>query len=187
MKFLLNTEAAIWCKATPRLLTVRENITLSYGEQVTHSVKYEVPSTYEAIVRLLNRLLTASKEGDVEGGLVWQLNWWSEKESERVALNVIDKVRHGYGEIRSLEDAPAYLFESAELYDAITFLVQPLLNTWSTVFVSASGQYFILATVSGYLYYIARDKLIVERVLENTAGWKPQQELPGYLRQDKSA
>jgi len=184
VKFLLNSEAANWCRSTPRSLTLHKEVYPSYGGQITHSIKYDVPSSYRAIVQLLHRLLTVPAEGGFEGGLVWQLAWWSEKESERVALNIINKVRQGYGETRSLEDSPAYLFEGGELYDAITFLIHPLLNTWAAQFVPANGQYVMTATVSGYLYFVARDNKIVERVLENTAGWKPRREIPGRFKQD---
>lgn len=186
MNFLLNSEAANWCKAAPRSLTLQEEVSPSFGGLVTHSIKYEVPSSYPAIIQLLNRLLTVPTEGGFEGGLVWQLNWWSEKESEQVALNIINRVRQGYGETRSLEDSPAYLFETGELYDAITFLIHPLLSTWAAQFVSANGQYFMTATVSGYLYFVARENKIVERVFENTAGWKPRREIPGRFKQDNS-
>jgi hypothetical protein len=186
VNFLLNSEAAIWCEAAPRSLTLHEGFILSYGGQIAHSIKYEVPSAYGDSIQLLHRLLTVPTEGGFEGGLAWQLNWWSEKESEKVTLKIIEKVRRGYGERRSLEDAPASLFESGELHVAIAILIQPLLNTWAAQFVSASGQFFMMSTVSGYLYFMARDKETDERVLENTAGWKPWKEIPGYFKQDKS-
>jgi hypothetical protein len=44
----------------------------------------------------------------------------------------------------------------------------------------------MMSTVSGYLYFMARDKETVERVFENTAGWKPWQETPGYFKRGKS-
>jgi hypothetical protein len=186
VKFFLNSEAANWCKAAPRSLALLGEVSPSFGGLVTHGIKSEVPSSYTVVIQLLNRLLTVPTEGGFEGGLVWQLNWWSEKESEQVALNIINRVRQGYGESRSLEDSPAYLFESCELCDAITFLIHPLLNAWAAQFVAANGQYFLTATVSGYLYFVARDNKIVERVLENTAGWKPRREIPGRLKQDNS-
>jgi hypothetical protein len=110
-------------------LTLHEELILSYGGQVAHCLKYEVPLAYSDNIQLLHRLLTLPTEGAFEGGLAWQLNWWSEKESEKVTLKIIEKVRQGYGELRSLEDAPACLFECGELHEAIAFLVQPLLNT----------------------------------------------------------
>ncbi len=167
-------------------MTLHEDLILSYGGQVAHCVKYDVPSAYADSIQLLHRLLTVPTEDGFEGGLAWQLSWWSENESEKVTLKIIEKVRQGYGERRSLEDAPACLFESSELHVAIALLVQPLLNTWAAQFVCGSGKYFLMSTVSGYLYFIARDKETAERVLENTAGWKPRQEIPGYFKQDKS-
>jgi hypothetical protein len=183
VKFLLNSEAAIWCKSAPRSLTLREELIPSYGGQITHTIKYEVPPAYWRIVQLLHRLLTLSTEGGFEGGLIWQLNWWSEKESEKVTLKTIDKMRQGYGELRSLEDAPACLFGTAELHDAVAFLVHPLLNTWAAQFVSTSGQYIMRSTVSGYLHFMLRDKETVDRVLEDTAAWKPWPEIPGSFNE----
>jgi hypothetical protein len=153
---------------------------------MTHCIKYEVPSDYWSIVQLLQRLMTLPTEGGFEGGLVWQLNWWSEKESEKVTLKTIDKMRQGYGELRPLEDSPACLVGPGELYDGIAFLVHPLLNTWAARFVSASGRYIVMSTVSGYLYLTLRDKETVDIVLEGTAVWKPWQEAPGSLRQNES-
>ena len=141
-----------------------------------------MPSECWSLINLLHRLLSIPTEGNFEGGLVWQLNWWSEKESEKVALKILEKVRQGYGELRPLEDAPACLFDSSELYDALAFLVHPLLNTWSVQFMSTTGQYILDSTVSGYLYFMARDEGLVDRLLENTAGWKPRRDIPGCLK-----
>lgn len=115
MNFLSNSEAAIWCKAAPRSLALREELIPSYGGLITHSIKYEVPSAYWSIIHLLQRLLTLPTEGGFEGGLIWQLNWWSEKESEKVTLKTIAKMRQGYGELQPLEDAPACLVGTGEL------------------------------------------------------------------------
>jgi hypothetical protein len=172
MTFLPNHEAAIWCKAAPRSLTLHEETIPSYGGQITHGLKYEVPLAYWALVNLLFRLLTIPTEGSFEGGLVWQLNWWREKESEKVTLKTIEKMRQGHGELRPLED----------LYDAIAFLVQPFLNAWAAQFVSASGRYIITSTVSGYLYFTPCNKAIVDRVFADTAGWKPWHEIPGIFK-----
>jgi hypothetical protein len=182
MTFLPNHEAAIWCKAAPRSLTLHEETIPSYGGQITHGLKYEVPLAYWALVNLLFRLLTIPTEGSFEGGLVWQLNWWREKESEKVTLKTIEKMRQGHGELRPLEDAPACLFETGDLYDAIAFLVQPFLNAWAAQFVSASGRYIITSTVSGYLYFTPCNKAIVDRVFADTAGWKPWHEIPGIFK-----
>jgi hypothetical protein len=185
MQFLRNDEAATWCQAAPRSLTLHEKLIPSYGGEVTHSLKYDVPLHYETMVNLLHRLLTASTDEGFEGGLAWQLNWWSEKESEKVTLNVIEQVRRGHGETRPLESAPACVFNSKEVYDAIAFLTQPILNTWAAQFVSESAEYVLTSTVSGYLYLIARDSRYLDRVLALTAGWEPWQEIPGMFRKDR--
>ena len=187
MNFLSNSEAAIWCKAAPRSLTLREELIPSYGGLITHSIKYEVPSAYWSIIQLLQRLLTLPTEGGFEGGLIWQLNWWSEKESEKVTLKTIAKMRQGYGELRPLEDAPACLVGTGELYDGIALLVHPLLNTWAAQFVSASGRYIMMSTVSGYLYFMPRDEETVDIVLKGTAGWERWQEIPGSFKQGESS
>jgi hypothetical protein len=185
--FLPNSEAAIWCKEAPRSLTLQEELIPSYGGLITHSIKYEVPSAYCSIVQLLHRLLTLPTEGGFEGGLMWQLNWWSEKESEKVTLKTIDKMRRGYGELRPLDDAPACLVGASELYDGIGLLVHPLLNTWAAQFVSTSGRYIVRSTVSGYLYFMPSDKETVDIVLEGTAGWKPRREIPGRFSSDSKS
>jgi hypothetical protein len=182
MNFLPNTEAAIWCKAAPRSLTLQEDLIPSYGGLIAYSIKYEVPSAYWSVVQLLYRLLTQPTEGAFEGGLLWQMNWWSEKESEKTTLKTIDKMRQGYGEVRPLEDVHACVVGTDELYDVIAFLVHPLLNEWAVQFVSTSGRYIMTSTVSGYLYFMPRDKEILDRVLDGTAGWKPWQEIPGRFK-----
>jgi hypothetical protein len=186
MKFLANSDAANWCKAAPRSLTLREELIPSFGGMIAHSIKYEVPSDYFSIVQLLHHLLTLCTEGGFEGGMIWQLNWWSEKESEKVTLKTIDKIRQAYGELRPLEDAPACLVGTSELYDAIALLVHPLQNTWAAQFVSVSGRCIMRSTVSGYLYFMLHDKETVDRVLERTAAWKPWQEIPGGFKQRES-
>jgi hypothetical protein len=183
MQFLRNDEARAWCVAAPRAFTLHENVICSYDGRVTHAAKYDAPNRYEEVVRLLYQLLTIP--AGFEGGLAWHLNWWNEKESEKVALNIIEAARRGHGETRPLEDAPACLFDSSEVYDAIAFLIHPVLNTWAQEFVSVSGRFVLTSTVSGYLYLVARDKDHLDKVLESTAVWNPWQEIPGMFRTDR--
>lgn len=185
MNFLRNSDAEAWCKVAPRFLTIHREVGIFHSE-VPQGIKYDVPSEYWSLINLLHRLLSVPTKGSFEGGLVWQLRWWGEKDSEKVTLKILEKVRQGYGELRPLEDAPACLFDSGELIDALAFLVHPLLNTWKVQFMSTSGLYIVDSTVSGYLYFMARNERVVDEMLERTEGWKPRRDIPGCLKQAES-
>src|SRR4051812_27003597 len=72
---------------------------------------------------LLAHSLVAFERDDFYGALLWLTSWdIGTPQIERCGLKILEQMRHGYGVMPSVENAPAQFFRTDEVVDAAAFL-----------------------------------------------------------------
>jgi hypothetical protein len=148
MRSLTKSEACKWCVAHHVFLDERQLPQPNFAESQGHDFK--IPADAGQRIALLSGLFR-NIPGDQEI-LLWFTEWGVWPSSERA--HMFERFRDSYGEHRRLSDAPAYVFNSAEREDLISFTGFGILFLWDCHVLTASGDtwLFLSHDETGWVY-----------------------------------
>lgn len=120
MKVLSRQEAKRWCSS--------HRIALSGGAPDLSDInlRFAIPSDAGRRVWLAQSAMSAF--AGERAVLVWVTGWSAWPSGER--MHVFDRFRLSYDETRPLIDAPAHLFDGAEIEDAVSLVTIAVLFLW---------------------------------------------------------
>jgi hypothetical protein len=126
MRVLSKEDAVRWCG--------QRGVPVHAGRvpEVPSGEEFQIPNDAGARIALVARHL-GPYSGDTET-LVWFTNWgvWSSGERPHIFTRFLAS----YGETRPLSEAPAFLFETAEFEDAVSFVTLGVLFLWDVFVLS---------------------------------------------------
>ena len=121
MKMLSTQEAMAWCRTHGVTLAEYDLPDRSDADQ-----KFAIPQDAGRRVYLVGRAMESFRDGSPF--LVWFNDWGVWPSGQR--MHVFERFRMSYGETRPLIDAPAQLFDAAEIEDGISFVTIAALFLW---------------------------------------------------------
>lgn len=180
MKALTREQVKSWCQLRS-VATTKDNYL--YFSETRHCIAIELPEKPFQLVALANSLLPYSDALPFQGALLWIRQWgvWNEQ-IERAGFRVMEMMRRSYGDARSLEDAPGYLFDEQELVDSQVSLVQPLLIGWDAFLVPEAGDYLVATSHDETTYVLSRTAQVHQRILAELQPWNPREDQERYFK-----
>ena len=127
METFSRQESVLWCRDHRIVLDNRVLPDLAGAE-----LKFDIPNDAQKRVYLAKRAMEEfSNEPTI---LVWFADWSVWPSGQR--MHILSRMRMSYGEVRPLIDAPAQLFQQAEIEDATSFVTLALLFLWDCYVIS---------------------------------------------------
>lgn len=130
MRLISGHDAEAWCRQHDILLSEA-----GLPDPSAFPTKFSIPSDAGARVSLVSRSMEGFREEPEL--LVWFKDWSVWPSGER--MHIFERLRKSYGEVRQLGEAPASVFESAEIEDAISFVTVAVLFLWNCYVLTPRG------------------------------------------------
>jgi hypothetical protein len=132
MRFFTNSEAAHWCRELVRL-DERQLPVWPRAEQ--HHIRVGLPAGHAQLTWFCRHLEQSLRPRD--SCLLWVTEWgvWNSSEN----WHLYYRLRHSYGDLRLMHEAPAHLFLDYEGVDLVTFLEVGILSGWDMHLIPTVG------------------------------------------------
>lgn len=118
------------------------------------------------------------EESLFNGALLWvTLSQIGSPQIEKSGWKLVEKMRQGFGENRSLQSASAHFFRDDELVDLTAFLVPCFVFGWDAYVVphNASGDYFVHISHNEYWGIVARTKEAYDTLFCELTSFDPKE------------
>jgi hypothetical protein len=155
MKCLTKNECSEWLKQ-------HGVVEAPYGRNLSrgvHYIQFEPPSSKEEISNFVQALMKSL--GDFRGCLLQLHDWIYDSEFE---VDPTSDIRLKYGEIRSIIDAPGFLFGPSELSDAIKLGALILERDWTAYLYPSSKAATLLLWEGALVDFWSNDIKVEEHV-----------------------
>jgi hypothetical protein len=138
-------------------------------------------SSLPALVRSLS--LVEVEEDTYFGGAFLWFDLWSigSPQLDKIGWATVERMRLSYGEMRSLEVAPAQRFREDESTQLQAFLFQAFAFQWDATVVYSRCDRFVHVSHDGYVVVVASSKEIRDNSWSFLEGWGPR-EVPDDIR-----
>jgi len=137
-----------------------DGTTLYYTESGANCIELKYPETPLRTTYLARvaSMLGIDDESHFYGALLWiTLSTIGSIGLEKAGWKLVEKMRQGYGENRSLQNASGHFFRSDELVDLNAFLVPCFVFGWDAYVVpSSSNNFFVHLSHDEYWGVVAR-------------------------------
>ncbi len=131
MRPLSVNEAKEWCQAQGATLGGK-----GFPSAVGSPTTFQIPADAGRRVALVaDHLRHFEDRGEA---VVWFANWELSPSGQRI--HIFERFRASYGEGRSLDDAPAFLFSAEEHEDLVSFVTLGVLFLWDVHVIGARAQ-----------------------------------------------
>jgi len=154
-----------------------EGTSLYYAESGAKCIQMRFPET-PLIVRYFARvasMLGIEEESQFCGALLWiTLSTIGSPGLEKAGWKLVEKMRQGYGENRSLQTASGHFFRSDELVDLTAFLVPCFVFGWDAYIVpSAANDFFAHISHDEYWGVACRTQKAYDKLCSELTDLKP--------------
>src|ERR1051326_7494254 len=108
MRSMTSDGARKWCSQDAVRLSLTRDEVLGYKSAGKHKLFVTAPQEHRGIIVLARTILLFRGEADFTGGLLWLRRWYiGSPQLVRVGWRILEEMRRGNAESRSLEVAPA--------------------------------------------------------------------------------
>ncbi len=180
-RFLTTDEASAWCVA--RQLRVTAARFLDYDLETVCYFSAKIEERASRVIALGDHMLPAWDAQRFSGALLWirERGIWGDY-SESSAELILRKMRLGVGEVSSLDERPAHLFEENELSEMHSFLLVPLLFGWDVFLVPEGLGYFYFCSHDAVLELIGSAPGAAQPARERLRDWGLEEDRDWYPR-----
>lgn len=179
MKGMTSEEARRWCNEAG--LKFNDGV-LSYADSDRNRFFILAPEEHRSIV-VLARALTRQNEASFQGGLLWFRRWdIGSPQFVQVGWEIIEGLRRGHGDMRSLNVAPAQWFRHDEFVSLNAFLLQAIAFGWVADYVPAAARFFVHLKDNRQACVTADSAGTLRELRTMFDAWNPTDEDPMVLR-----
>ena len=162
-----------------------EGTTLYYADAGANCFELRFPETPLRISHFARvaAMMGINEEALFYGATLWiTLSTIGSPQLEKSGWKLVERMRQGFGENRSLQTASGHFFRDDELVDLTAFLVPCFVYGWDayTVF-NASSDFFVHISHDDSWGVVARTKETYDRLFSEVEGLNPK-ESPGMRR-----
>lgn len=180
MRFLTVEEVQKWCNAHG--LRVSADRFLYYDDESKYCFSIGLEHKSSRVIALADYLVPTWKDESFEGALLWirQRGIWGEF-SENTGAMIVQQMRLGKGETKSLQERPGHLFSSQELFEMHSYLVIPMLFAWDAFLIPEGKDYFLFVSHDGVVGVVSRTQLTSEQLYQRVLDWSPREAREWYF------
>lgn len=181
MKGMTDEEARRWCLEAG--FNVNEDNVLGYADSSRNRFFILAPEEHRRIVVLARAMLIRRNEASFQGGMLWFRRWdIGSPQLVQVGWEIVEGLRRGHGDVRSLDAAPAQWFRHNELVSLNAFLLQVMAFGWVADYVPASAGFFVHFKDNRQLCFTADSGDTLKELRTTFGEWNPTDEDPMILR-----
>ena len=163
MWFATETEVLEWLARNEWNYGIRaDGVALYYTEPEADCLELKFPETPLRVTHLarIASMLGISDESLFYGAVLWiTLSQIGSPQLEKSGWKLIEKMRQGFGENRSLQVASGHFFRDDELDDLAAFLVPCFVYAWDAYLIpNARNDFFAYLSHNQYWGVVARTK-----------------------------
>jgi hypothetical protein len=162
-----------------------DGTTLYYADSGANCIELQFPktplkTTYFARVAAM---MGISEEALFYGATLWiTLSTIGSPQLEKSGWKLVERMRQGFGENRSLQTASGHFFRGDELVDLTAFLVPCFVYGWDAyVLFNAGNDFFVHISHDEYWGVVARTREAYDRLFSELKDLNPK-ESPGMCR-----
>jgi hypothetical protein len=176
MQVLTDREAAAWCAEWGRWVKPGADGVPDERAPGLHKVEIRLPERSTEIVLLARALcmLPEEEETSFSGALLWLTGFdIGSVDIEKVGWRILECMRRGFGDHRSLEIAAAHAFRADEFVEASAFLSQVMFFKWDAYFLPPSRNFFVFVSHEEIVQVIANSGEALGDLALKLAPWDP--------------
>jgi hypothetical protein len=182
MKAMQDDELRKWLSESHSPVKIDPSRRFHYSTHCPIGLRLNIPPEAQRAVALASAMLSLEDDDGYYGSLLYFANWdIGTPRIERCGLRMLEQMRRGYGVTASIENAPAQLFRTDEIVDALAFFALPMLFGWSAYFSPHGTQYFAYIRENGSLFLVTESEEVLLKLQSRLDAYGPVLELPSYL------
>ena len=156
-----------------------DGTTLYYADSDANCIEFKFPETLlrATYFTRVAAMLGVAEESLFDGALLWITNSTiGSPQLVKAGWRIVEKMRQGYGENRSLENASGHFFRSDEIVDLNAFLMPCFVYGWDAYVVSCSNSdFFAHVSHNEYWGIVARTRAVYERLFSELKELNPME------------
>ena len=156
-----------------------DGTTLYYADPAANCIELKFPETPLSVRNLARvaSMLGIDDESFFYGALLWiTLSTIGSPQLEKSGWKLVEKMRQGFGENRSLQTASGHFFRDDELVDLSAFLVPCFVYGWDAYVVrNASNDFFVYISHDEYWGVVARTQEAYDRLFSQLKDMNPKE------------
>jgi hypothetical protein len=173
MKSCTAEEAHQYWAPTDRSVRLNEDCEL-YLQSTLPRIVVQAPTEIREAIIFVTTLVEATRSDAFQGGFVWfRIFHVGVLNSYPLGWKTLESIRIAGGDTRTLELAPAQIFDAHDETELKLFLLQSMLFGWNILFLPEGLDCGIQSTSSHRWFFYADRQIDLDKIFEAFQRWSP--------------